>query len=229
MSASLEYAEGTAHAIAGGSLYSGHALEWCVSEGVGLLHWMAERPTETRVLLGRALLLLIDSHKQEQKRARLAVEAGDGDSRDGLEDLRDSHAASVSELETAFRELGVDGGLPRQSDAVAKVHQAARTSAFPSMEYRIGSAFTPLEPLVLFNSLDFEWQTSDGRWHRTASVAGMLIPLVIVTSMLRDASEVATSLFESTIGAGPFDEMEAHLRHAYINHGQEQGADLRLR
>ena len=133
LSASLDYAKGTAHAIAGGSLYSGHALERCVSEGVGLLHWMAERPTETRVLLGRALLLLIDSHNQEEKRARLAVEAGEGDPTDGLEALRDSHAASASELETAFQALGVDEGLPRKSDAVANMNQTARTSAFPSM------------------------------------------------------------------------------------------------
>ena len=164
LSASLDYAKGMAHAIAGGSLYSGHALERCVSEGVGLLHWITEHPAEARVLLGRALLLLIESHNQEEKRARLSVEAGEGDPRDGLEALRDSHAAKASELETAFGELGVDEGLPHKSDAVASLNKAARTSAFPTISYRISSSFAHLEPLVLFNSLDYEWQTSDGQW-----------------------------------------------------------------
>ena len=114
LTASVDYAKGMANAISGGSLYSGHALERCVSEGVGLFHWMAERPTETRVLLGRALLLLIDSHNQEEKRARLTVEAGEGDPSDGLEALRDSHAAGAAELEAALRELEVDESLPRK-------------------------------------------------------------------------------------------------------------------
>lgn len=229
LSGSVDYAKGTAHAIAGGSLYSGHALQRCVSEGLGMFHWMAERPAETPVLLGRALRLLIESHKQEEKRARLAVEAGEGEPGDDLEALRDSHAASAFELEAALRELGIDETLPRKSDAVASLTRAARMSSLPTIEYRAISAFTHLEPLVLFNSLGYKWQTSDGRWHQTMSVTGLLTPIVAVVKVLRVAVQTAGRLFEFTIGADPFDELAAQLHHAYLNYGQEQGADLLLR
>lgn len=229
LTASVDYAKGMAHAIAGGSLYSGHALARCVSEGIGLLHWMTERPTEVRVLLGRALVLLIESHSQEEKRVRLAVEAGEGDPSDGLEALRDTHAAKAAEYEAVLEDLGVVRDMPKKSDVVANLSRAARMSGFPTVEYRLNSAFAHFEPLVLLNSLDYEWQSSDGERHRTMSVMGLLTPVITVTSALRRASEIASSLFEFNIGADAFDRMEDQLRYAYINHGPEQGADLRER
>ena len=226
LTAAVDYAKGMAHAIAGGSLYSGHALARCVSEGIGLFHWMTERPTEAHVLLGRALMLLIESHSQEEKRARLAVEAGEGDPSDGLEALRDTHAAKAAEYEAALEDLGVDRGMPRKSDVVASLSRAARMSGFPTVEYRLNSAFAHFEPLVLLNSLDYEWQSSDGERHHTMSVMSLLTPVITVTSALRRASEIAASLFEFNLGADAFDRMEDQLRYAYINHGLEQGAGL---
>lgn len=229
LNASLDYAKGMAHAIAGGSLYSGDALARCVAEGIGLFHWIVEHPTEPRVMLSRALLLLIESHKQEAKRARLAIEAGEGTPSDGLEELRDSNKAEASELAAVVRDVGIDERIPQRSEVVASLHRALRVNAFPTMGYRIGSAFTHFEPLVLFNSLDYEWQTNEGQWYRTMSVTGLLTPLVMVYLVLRRAGEAAANLFEFTIGASPFDEMGSQLRQAYVDHGQEQGADLRIR
>lgn len=226
--ASVDYAKGMAHAIAGGSLYSGHALARCVSEGIGLFRWIVERPTDTRVLLCRALLLLIESHQQEEKRARLSIEAGEADPNGDLEALRDSNADEASRLQAVVHNLGVDERLPQKSDVVADLSRAAGVSGHPTIEYRLGSAFTHLEPLVLFNSLDYERETSEGQHYRTMSVMGLLTPLVIVTTVLRLASQIASGLFEITIGTDPFDDMEAQLLQAFINHGHEQGADLRM-
>ena len=226
--ASVDYAKGMAHAIAGGSLYSGHALARCVCEGIGLFRWIVERPTDTRVLLCRALLLLIESHQQEEKRARLSIEAGEADPNGDLEALRDSNADEASRLQAVVHNLGVDERLPQKSDVVADLSRAAGVSGHPTIEYRLGSAFTHLEPLVLFNSLDYERETSEGQHYRTMSVMGLLTPLVIVTTVLRLASQIASGLFEITIGTDPFDDMEAQLLQAFINHGHEQGADLRM-
>ena len=228
LGASVDYAKGMAHAIAGGSLYSGHVLARCVSEGIGRFRWMVEHPTDGSVLLCRALLVLGKSHQHEASRLRRTVAAGETDPVVDLQELRDSHASKASELLKFAQRLDAAASLPRESVLVADLSRATSLSDFPTIEFGIASAFTHLEPIVLFNSLDYESEKSEGQWLRTMSVSSMLLPVLIVNTALRHASQMAASLFEFTIGTDLFDAIEAELLQAFVNHGDEQGADLRL-
>ena len=58
------------------------------------------------------------------------------------------------------------------------------------------------------------------------SVTGLLTPKVIVNTVLRHASQIASELFEITIGTHPFDDTEALMLQALINHGHQRGADV---
>lgn len=218
-------ARGIAHAVAGGSLFSGFVLARSLFEAIGTLRWLYEPIDEPARVLSKALLLVTKSSKDERKVAKDALKSPDNPHPEQSAQIRDENAARVQALAPIIQKLGYREQVPSRTDRVTNATQSAQMTSLPQIAYGIHSSIAHHDPMTILNAPKYEGVGPDGITYRTMHVTDLLLPPVEAISLLTYAADVISGWWTMPIDHAAAEAAIAEIAELEQEHGSEQGAN----